>query len=125
MFSFGYVPKSICGMGFFSMGYGDGFAAIIGKRFGKGTISEISGRKTYAGSLAMFIVSVIVFAVFSVFYGLAWLNSPKGVMLILFNGAVATVLEAATPWGLDNLTVPIGTAISIQMMSQAMSLNPE
>jgi phytol kinase len=125
MFSFGYIPQSICGMGFFSMGYGDGFAAIIGKMFGTRTISEISGRKTCAGSLAMFAVSVMVFAGFSVFYGLRWLNSPRGIILIVVNGAIATLLEAMTPCGLDNLTVPIGTTISIHLMSKAMLLNPE
>jgi phytol kinase len=125
MFSFGYVPRSVCGMAFFSMGYGDGLAALIGKKFGKRTISEISGRKTYVGSLTMFLVSVVVFAGFSLFYGLEWLNSPEGIMLVLCSGAVATLLEAMTPWGLDNLTVPIGSAIFIQMMSKAMSLNAE
>jgi phytol kinase len=98
--------------GIMAMTWGDAFAAIIGKRFGKHSY-KVPGRKnhrrTLEGSLAGF---VFTFAAVSI--TLAILSSLT-LPLILIGGLiaaiVATLLEAVSPYGSDNLTVPIAVAI--------------
>jgi len=114
---YSYITTPICGMAIFCMGYGDGFAAVLGQKFGKGKISKFSGSKTYVGSLAMFMVSLLVITGFSIWYDLEWASCPEGIVMIVLNAAIATVLEAWTPWGIDNLTVPLGTAASLCLTS--------
>lgn len=90
-------------IGLLIMGYGDGFAAVIGQNFkskelkiGKNTTKSI------AGSITMFLISLI----FSVVVFYCWGTEfflIKGIALAL----VATILEIFSIKGIDNLTVPI------------------
>ena len=97
-------------MGILVMGYGDGLAAIIGRKFGKTKIRHrFTGQKTIVGSAAMFVTSSIVIAIFSQRYNLGWTHS--GCIKILGIAGCATALELFTPLGLDNLSVPIITAL--------------
>jgi phytol kinase len=110
----GILPAHIAGMSFFVMGYGDGLAGVIGRKFGKQIIKGVTGTKTYVGSATMFLVSVCVITLFSIGYSLFWIESRAGWVLIVVSAAMATLFEALTPWGLDNVTVPIGTAIVLR-----------
>jgi phytol kinase len=96
----GFVPKHIARMGFFAMGYGHALAALAGKRFSRKTLTRVTVRKTYVGSLTMF-------AGLSAWDQLHWISSPAGITVILLAGFAAAALEAVTPWGMDNLSVPI------------------
>jgi dolichol kinase len=58
----------------------------------------------------MFLVSAIGIALFSIAYHLHWMQSAQGMAAIVISAACATLLEAVTPWGLVNISVPIGTA---------------
>jgi phytol kinase len=102
------VPMWACGMGAMAMGYGDGMAALLGKRYGK---RKIRGGKTLEGTLVMFVVMILVITVFSLYYGIDSLWSVTWWIFLFLIAAVAALLEAYTPYGLDNLTVPIGTAL--------------
>ena len=98
--------------GIMAMTWGDAFSAIIGKRFGKHSY-KVPGskkhRRTLEGSLAGF---VFTFAVVSITLAIM---SPLTPQLILIGGLIAavvgTLLEAISPYGSDNLTVPIVVAI--------------
>lgn len=87
-----------------TLGYGDGLAALLGKRFGKR--SWIRG-KTVLGSLVMlgatFVVTLSVF-------GLYQPNLAFPILFIIAIPFIATLIEMFTPRGLDNLTVPLGVA---------------
>ena len=107
----GIVPEYAAGIGILVMGYGDGLAAIVGKMYGKGQIHAMVGKKTYAGSAAMFVTTFTVIALFSLYYRLNCFATPGSLVYALVVSALATVFELATPLGLDNLTVPIGTAL--------------
>ncbi|OHT09908.1 dolichol kinase [Tritrichomonas foetus] len=111
----GFITKYMNGMAILVMGYGDGFAAIIGKKYG---VSKIHGKKTYLGSLTMLITSFIVLSLFSYFYDLGLTNSSSGILTMVITSIVATVNEIFTPFGLDNLSVPIGTAITLRYLTQ-------
>jgi phytol kinase len=119
------VSAHICGMAFLVMGYGDGLAGLVGKRYGK---RILTGSKTYVGSTVMFVISVCVIAGISMGYGLGWVECRDGWIVIVVSAMMATLFEAVTPWGLDNVTVPLGTAMVLWGMeklipTQLMSLS--
>ncbi|QUH20309.1 diacylglycerol/polyprenol kinase family protein [Alkaliphilus sp. B6464] len=107
IFTFGIIKIPYIGaVGTLIMGYGDGLAAIIGKKFGKRKYYVFNNEKSFEGTLTMFIASLLVcFSIFTIY-------SPN---IILFKSLViavfATILEGFSPWGFDNLTVPIFSSL--------------
>ncbi len=94
-------------MGTLVMGWGDGLAALIGKRWGKQTFWVNGNVRTIEGSLAMAIASYLVMV--AVLF-LAQPSPPAAIWLVPIPVAmVATTLEAISPGGTDNLTVPIAS----------------
>ncbi len=93
-------------LGILIMGYGDGFAAIIGTKYGKHKFKIFGNDKSIEGSLAMFLCSFLVSIV------ILYMFNPFNVLLYSFILALlSTVLELLSPFGLDNLTVPLGSAM--------------
>jgi dolichol kinase len=94
------------------MVYGDGFAALIGQKFGNIKYTVFGGQKSVEGSLTMFVIttvmSVFVWMVFSTI-GYSMPNFNLGAILAI--SAVATICEALSYGGIDNLTVPALTSI--------------
>ena len=98
--------------------YGDGFAALVGGKWGNIKYNVFGSEKTVMGSLAMFavtaVLSVFVWVVYSsVGYHLPTLN----IWYILGISAAATVCEAVSYGGIDNLTVPAVTSILYYIVS--------
>ena len=87
-------------LGVLAMGYGDGLAALIGSKVGKHKYIAFGATKSYEGSFVMFITVLIIALILS-------FSLPIAFLLAL----CATILESVTPLGLDNLTVPIITAL--------------
>ncbi len=99
------------------MAWGDGMAAIIGQRFGKHPYEFFGSQKSWEGSFAMLLTSFLVtyFILLGV-RGNIWQN-----WLIAFIVAlVATSLETFSKLGLDNLTVPLGSAAVGYILSQIL-----
>ena len=93
-------------LGILIMGYGDGFAAVIGVKYGKHKFKVLGNNKSIEGSLAMFLFSFIVsLVILSIF------NPVNVVVYSLILAIVATILEVFSPYGFDNLTVPLGTSL--------------
>lgn len=97
-------------LGIIAMGYGDGFAALIGTRFGRRRFKILGSEKSLEGTAAMFLASLLSLGVLitvgtdmALPAALGW----AGAMALL-----ATAVEALTPRGLDNLTVPIIVSLS-------------
>lgn len=81
----------------------DGLAAVVGSRFGRRRSAW--QKKTVLGSLTFFAVSITIMAV-------ALLFQPMVDEALVFNFLVVvplitTFLEYISPYGLDNLTVPV------------------
>ncbi len=99
--------------GIMAMTWGDAFSAIIGKRFGRHTYSVPGGSKSYKrtleGSLAGFVFTFVAVAITLAI--LSPLSLPLILLAALIAAVVGTLLEAISPWGTDNLTVPIGVSI--------------
>ena len=105
----GLISARAAAIGVFAMGWGDGLAGIIGLRFGRGGVSIWGRRKTGAGTAAMFLASLVVTLLCMAASGFPGFMS--GAVAALSTAAVATGLELMTPWGTDNLTVALGTAV--------------
>lgn len=101
-------------LGTLVMAWGDGLAAIIGRKWGKKAIPNLPHHKTFLGSGTMFLVSFLVsFLVLSI---MAPSLPASPLLLGMAAAAVATILEAFTARGWDNLAVPLGTSIFIYFL---------
>jgi phytol kinase len=94
-------------IGVMVMSWGDGMAALIGKRFGKHTFIYMGNKRSLEGSLAMFVTSLIVMlGIFASGHSL----SPHDIGVAIPVAAIAAMLEAFSPGGTDNLSVPLASA---------------
>lgn len=89
------------------MTWGDGLAALVGQRFGRHPYTLWDMKKSWEGSLAMAAISYVISSLilFSV-QGALWQTWVIAFAIAL----VATGLEAFSKYGIDNLTVPLGSA---------------
>lgn len=94
-------------LGILVMTWGDGLAALIGQRFGKHKYKVFGGQKSWEGSLTMTVVSYIVSSL--ILLGVQG-NISSTWIISLVVALVATGLEAVSFLGIDNLTVPLGSA---------------
>ena len=97
-------------LGILVMTWGDGLAAIIGQNFGTHPYTIWGIQKSWEGSATMFCVSLLItgMILFPIYTGQLSIFSSVGIMIGV--SAIATGLEAFSKYGLDNLTVPIGSA---------------
>lgn len=92
--------------GILIMGYGDGFAAIIGKKIKSKKYKIGKTTKSIAGSLTMFIISLFISFIVLKMIGVKYLIFDSFGIVV-----VATILEAISIKGFDNITVPVITTI--------------
>ncbi len=102
-------------IGILVMAWGDGMAAIIGQRFGQHSYRVFDINKSWEGSLAMALTS---FVVISLILLLAQENSGQTWLIAGIVAVIATALEAFSKLGIDNLTVPLGSAGVCYLCSQ-------
>lgn len=96
-------------LGILVMAWGDGLAAIIGQKWGKHPYSVGGIIKSWEGSLTMMSVSFLVsISVLTSIYG----NQAAIWLISLGIGILAMILESFSKLGIDNLTVPLGSAIA-------------
>ncbi len=89
------------------MAWGDGLAAIIGQRFGSHSYEIGAIKKSWEGSLTMCLISYLICSLILLgVQGNIWQTWIVSLVVAL----VATGLEAFSKWGIDNLTVPVGSA---------------
>ena len=94
------------------MVYGDGFAALIGQKFGKVKYTVFGGTKSLEGSLTMFVITTVMSVfVWMVFASIGCTMPEFNIVNIIMISAVATLCEAFSYGGIDNLTVPALTSI--------------
>lgn len=128
-----YFPVAFCAMTYYfwsqpvlmvasmmPLTWGDAMGAIIGRRYGHYRYS-IGGRtRSVEGSVAMLFWSWITtaLALFIMPY-LAGKPPINWLLALIWGGAVAmvcTLVEALSPWGLDNLTVPAASALILHLL---------
>ena len=90
-------------LGVMIMGYGDGLAAVIGKKYGK---IDIGNGKSFIGVVTMFTVSLVAASL------IIGLREGLGfIWIAVVIAFAASLIEYLTPKGLDNLSVPMGTSL--------------
>lgn len=94
--------------------WGDAFAAIVGKHWGTHTYNAFGQTRSLEGSLAMFAFSFVATSVALVAFGQPVTSSLTWGLL---TAVAATVVEAFSPWGIDNLTVPLISALVLVIAS--------
>lgn len=92
-------------LGILVMAWGDGLAALIGQSFGSHRYEVLGMKKSWEGSLTMLFAS---FLVSGLVLGTAMGNS-FGWVLAGMVAIAATALETFSKFGVDNLTVPLGS----------------
>lgn len=88
------------------MGLGDGFASIVGRRWGLSEYQIWKHTKTAEGSGAMALFSLFaVVLVLVVYTALPWQTIVLRASVI---AVLSMIIEGVSPFGLDNLSVPLG-----------------
>ena len=90
-------------IGVLSMAFGDGLAGLIGRSINSPKWSVLGQTKSLAGTFTMGAVVAITTTTISSINNLG--IQPVEVIVI---SVIATFLEQISPWGIDNITVPIG-----------------
>ena len=101
-------------IGVLTMAYGDGFAAITGKKWGKRKPFPFAPQKSLAGSLT--VAAAAFLATFgSLLYFQKEFSIERSFLFILFvallNGIFSAFMELTGKKGCDNLTLPIGSGL--------------
>jgi phytol kinase len=96
------------------MTWGDALAAVLGRPFGKRRYTVLGSTRSLEGSVVMFLaawaavfVSLLLFATVGPL-GALWMSAVTA-----FG---ATVMEAVSPWGIDNLTVTAVSAVILVLL---------
>lgn len=105
------------------LGLSDGMAAVIGTRYGKKTVFKVMGnKKSKHGTATFFVLSTIIFswALWALHPGLAFVSLSSGVVsvaLALGLSLITTGAELTGQKGIDNLSVPLFTAVALRLLS--------
>ncbi|MEH2106595.1 diacylglycerol/polyprenol kinase family protein [Nostoc sp.] len=115
--------------GIMAMTWGDALAALIGRRFGQHKYQVGNSVRSWEGSAAMFVAStVVIFLVLLLLPGssLSPLATPLSFGWALLTAVVtatfATLAEAVSPHGTDNLSVPLVAAGVMWVIKQNLYL---
>lgn len=92
--------------------WGDAMAAVLGKRYGRRHYTVFGSTRSLEGSLAMFGFSLV-----SVWIALAAHGAPQPLSAALGTALGATFVEAASPFGLDNLSLPAVSALILWLIA--------
>jgi phytol kinase len=107
-------------LGILVMTWGDGLAALIGQRLGQRPYKVWGMEKSWEGSLTMAIVSYAVSSLILLsMFGNVWQTWAFPIVIAL----VATVLESFSKFGIDNLTVPLGSATIAFVLEKVFPLS--
>jgi phytol kinase len=105
----------IIAVGIVAMSYGDGMAALIGEKYGKHKYRIFGDKKSFEGSIAMFLVIIATLWMVLVYYQVTIDN----LLVIPIVALIATIFEGITPKGLDNITAcfsAVGAYLLLIMM---------
>ncbi|WP_414564384.1 MULTISPECIES: diacylglycerol/polyprenol kinase family protein [unclassified Anabaena] len=104
-------------IGIMVMAWGDGLAALIGQRFGQHKYKVLGAQKSWEGSLTMALVSYFISSMILLgVQGNTWTTWVVSLAIAF----VATSLEAISFLGIDNLTVPLGSAALAFMLIELL-----
>jgi len=106
----GVMPPWVGGIAVLVLGWGDGLAALVGEGNGAPGFRIWGGRKSAAGTLLMFSASFAVTLIFTLIFSARYGDLVPAIGVSMIVAAAATVVELFTPFGIDNITVPLAVA---------------
>ena len=110
-----FFPLYIAAVCIVIIGFGDGFATVIGKRFGRTHVGWAKKEKTVEGMVAFFF-----FASISSFLILRFMLEASAIRLLSyavitsFVGALVEILDLTLD---DNLSVPVSSAVTLYVLT--------
>lgn len=111
------VSKSMMVAALMPLTWGDSFAAIIGKRWGRRKFKVAGATRSIEGSVAMFAFSFVsVLLVFLLMESLQGADVLWAIVFALVTAAAATLAESISVRGLDNLLVPAVSLLSLWLL---------
>ena len=113
----------IAACGILSMGYGDGFGALVGKRWGKSRFPGAHSKKSIEGMLTVLVLSGMAVGLVCAAYA-PELTPGFALRAALACAAPAAVIELYSPRGIDNLTLPIGISLIVFLLARYPQLWP-
>jgi len=96
------------------MTWGDALAAVVGRRIGQRRYVFAGSTRSLEGSAVMFLAGWA--ATLAPLLLLSSINPLAAVWAAGVTALGATVVEAVSPWGIDNLTVPAVSALILVLM---------
>ena len=114
-------------IGLLTMAYGDGLAAVIGKRWGKRKPFSFAPEKTVAGTLTVAVTAFIVSAASILIFEKEQTTANTGITAVIIislsTAVIAAFSELIGKKGCDNLTLPIGSGLFATLCLQFGSLD--
>ncbi len=102
-------PVAIAALSFIIVG--DSFAAVVGRKFGRHRLGRPFGSKTWEGSLACLVGTLLVAAL-----------APGLAVPVAVIGAIAAAAIEAMPFGIDdNITVPILSGLIMTLVMKILT----
>ncbi|MDR2942492.1 MAG: phosphatidate cytidylyltransferase [Treponema sp.] len=98
-------PSPVASIAIYALAFGDGFASLIGKLFGKWRPAILCG-KSVEGSLACF--SAVFISAYSV---------SHNINIAIVAAFTATVVEALPLEDYDNMLIPVTVGLAVQFVS--------
>ena len=111
--SFGIFKNPVLGLvPTLVMAFGDGFAAIIGKKFKSKRYKLGDTKKSFAGSLTMFLIALIFIGGYLWYTNIdVFWTSTHWPLISVMMAFCITAIEAVSGKGIDNISVPISTLL--------------
>ena len=106
--NFGIGGMTELGVGLLGMGWGDGLAALVGMKFGK---HKLNTSKSLEGAAAFCIAVTVITFLFT-----------HNIILSVVCGLTGAVFEFTTPFGLDNITVPLVLYVTVAFWPKSAML---
>lgn len=96
------------------MAYGDGLAAVIGKTIKSKKYKLSDTKKSFAGSVTMFVISTLLIGGYLWFtHSTAFWQTAHWPLIAGLMGFAITAIEAVSGKGWDNITVPLSTLVML------------
>ena len=108
-----YDDLAIYSFAVLTMALADGFAAVIGKPFGRIIYHVPGGQKSLLGSITFFCLSFTLLVIFALVHSEVTAVTPG---LVMVYAIVLTIAEGVTAGGFDNVTVPLLAAVFLNTL---------
>ena len=98
------------------MTWGDALAAVMGQRIGRRRYTVAGSTRSLEGSAVMFLVSWVATLVPLMLLAPEPIAPGAAIGAAAATALGAMIVEAASPWGIDNLTVPAVSALVLVLV---------